>query len=180
MSGAPIKVEIRKADVSDTAAVFQLFREVAKNESGIARMEEEITEDYIADIFIKVTENGLMLVGIEPVSENLIATIHASKYGIKIFDHILTSLTIVVHPNFQGKGIGKQMFSAFLQEVQSCRKDIGRIELETRSSNQSSVALYKSVGFIEEGRMKNKTRNKNGVFEDSLLMAWMNPEFSFR
>jgi ribosomal protein S18 acetylase RimI-like enzyme len=173
-----LKVVIRKAESNDADAIFQLYKEVAKFGGGIARVEEEITNEYVSGIFNHTKGSGIMLVGIEPISGNLIAEIHASKYGIQIFDHILTNLTLVVHPDFQGKGIGKQIFRAFLTDIEKERPDIGRVELESRSSNPSAIALYKSLGFVEEGRMKNKTKNKNGSFQDSLLMAWMNPSFN--
>lgn len=169
---------IRKANLGDTGAVFQLYTEVAKF-GGIARTEEEITAGYIQSIYETTAHNGLMLVGFEQVSGNLIAEIHASKYGLKIFDHVLTNLTILVHPNYQGVGVGKQIFNAFLSLVEREWPDIGRVELESRSSNPAAINLYKSLGFVEEGRMKNKTRNKDGSYEDSLLMAWMNPAYKY-
>lgn len=171
-------MQIRKADLNDATAVFQLYKDVAKVEGSIARVEEEITPEYITGIFQTSGKSGLMLVGIEPATGELIAEIHASKYGIRIFDHVLTNLTIVVHPNHQGKKNGKQIFQAFLAEIIHTRTDIGRVELESRSSNPAALALYKSLGFIEEGRMKNKTRNKDGSFEDSVLMAWTNPAYN--
>lgn len=100
------------------------------------------------------------------------------KYGIRIFDHILTHLTIIVHPDHQGKGLGKKILQAFLHEVMENRPDIRRVELESRSSNFRSIGLYKELGFVQEGTMKNKTRNKDGSFEDSILMAWTNPHYT--
>lgn len=66
-------------------------------------MEDEITEDYMDAHFLSVEKQGLMLVGTEERSGALVAEIHAVKYWIRIFDHILTNLTIVVHPDYQQK-----------------------------------------------------------------------------
>jgi RimJ/RimL family protein N-acetyltransferase len=118
-----------------------------------------------------------MLVGLDEAGQTIIAEIHAMKYGIRIFDHILTHLTIIVHPDHQGKGLGKKILQAFLNEVMEKRPGIRRVELESRSSNYRSIGLYKHLGFVQEGTMKNKTRNKDGSFEDSILMAWANPNY---
>jgi RimJ/RimL family protein N-acetyltransferase len=168
---------IRKALLKDTAKIYHLYKQVAKNEFGIARMEDEINEQYIQSIIHAAQSEGVMLVGVDEGSQSLIAEIHASKYGLKIFDHILTHLTIIVHPDYQGKGLGKKILQAFLHEVETNHAGIRRVELESRSSNQRSIGLYKQLGFVQEGTMKDKTRNKDGSFEDSILMAWTNPNF---
>lgn len=168
-------MKIRRAVVSDKTSIYSLYREVASTSGGIARVEEEITESYIENLFENVSKEGIMLLAEE--EGQVIAQIHACKYGIRIFDHILTHLTIVVHPAAQGKGVGKRLFNAFLTEIQQNRPDIARVELESRATNSKSIGLYQSVGFVQEGRMKNKTRNRDNSFEDSILMAWSNPNF---
>ncbi|WP_080055234.1 GNAT family N-acetyltransferase [Spirosoma aerolatum] len=167
---------IRKATTIDKDAILQLHREVARISQGIARTEPEITEAYIETLIQTTARQGLMLVAIID-SEAVIAEIHASKYGLRIFDHILTGLTIAVHPAYQGKGIGKKLFQAFLDNVQQLFPEVSRVELESRSSNQKSIGLYQRLGFELEGRMKHKTRNQDGSYEDSLLMAWTKPGF---
>ncbi|MBD2704116.1 GNAT family N-acetyltransferase [Spirosoma sp. BT702] len=164
-------VTIRYGVIQDKSALCELYRDVARISQGIARTEIEITDEYVASLFQSTEKQGLMLVATD-VSNRLVAEIHASKYGIHIFDHILTGLTIAVHPDFQGKGVGKTLFQAFLTEVQVRFPEVLRIELESRASNQKSIGLYRSLGFVQEGTMLNKTRNADGSFEDSLLMAW--------
>ena len=166
---------IKKATRQDADKIGQLHRQVARISQGIARTENELTGLYFDGLFDTIEQHGLMLVAVDDTNQP-IAEIHASKYGIHIFDHILTGLTIVVHPDYQGQGVGKQLFQAFLTEVTKVFPDVTRIELESRVSNERSIGLYRSVGFVEEGRMKNKTRNADGTFEDSVLMAWYRPE----
>jgi len=164
-------MNIRKAALTDQKQLLALYLKVAENPRGIARTVEEIDASYISNLFESVEKNdGLFLVGLD--NRKIVAAILASKYGLKIFDHILSNLTVLVHPNFQGKGFGKQLFLAFLEIIKNERPDILRVELESRSSNQKSLGLYRSIGFQQEGVMKNKTRNLDGGFEDSLLFAW--------
>ena len=171
-------VIIRKATSQDKKAIIELHRNVARISQGIARTEPEITEQYVDGLFRTIENQGLMLVAVSAANQ-VVAEIHASKYGLQIFDHILTGLTIAVHPDYQGKGIGKMLFQSFLEEVQRTFPEVGRVELESRASNQKSIGLYHSLGFVQEGRMKNKTRNVDGSFEHSLLMAWTKPGFGY-
>lgn len=170
---------IRKATTHDLLPLTNLYQEVARISQGIARTEGEVSEQYITNLYQHTSQIGLMLVSIDAETNELVAEMHASKYGLRIFDHILTGLTIVVKPSFQGKGVGKSLFTAFLKEVDENWPEVGRIELESRSTNQRSVGLYKSLGFVQEGRMVNKTRNADGRYEDSLLFARIKPTFYF-
>ncbi len=170
---------IRKATADDLPQLTELYQEVARISQGIARSEAEVSEQYISNLYQQTSQQGLMLVGINVETGELVAEMHASKYGLRIFEHILTSLTIVVKPSYQGRGVGKSLFNAFLREVDENWPEVSRIELESRSTNQKSIGLYQSLGFVQEGRMVNKTRNADGRYEDSLLFARTKPTFFF-
>ncbi|WP_080240562.1 GNAT family N-acetyltransferase [Spirosoma rigui] len=170
---------IRTAVPEDKAELGTLYREVARLSQGIARMEHEITPGYIDSMFEQATQQGLMLVAVDPDSRMIVAEMHASTYGIEIFSHILTNLTIVVKPAYQGRGVGKQLFRTFLNEVDTNWPQIKRIELESRSSNRASIGLYERLGFVQEGTMTNKTRNADGRYEDSLLLARTSTDVTF-
>src|SRR6478735_4321732 len=126
----------RIADINDLNSLIHLYKTVAKTEDGIARLEHEITEDYIKDFLLKSLDSGLIIVGENPTNENeLIASVHAYKKGPKVFDHVLGDLTLVVHPQFQGKKIGRTIFTIFLEEIGHNRPDVGKVELIARESN---------------------------------------------
>ena len=167
-------MQIRTATRQDAKAIGALHRTVAQISQGIARTEPELTSAYFADLFETVRKCGLMLVAVNEAGQ-LIGEIHAAKSGLHIFEHNLMGLTIAVHPDHQGKGVGKQLFRAFFDDVNYHFPEVRRVELESRASNEASIGLYRTVGFVEEGRMKNKTRNADGTFEDSVLMAWYKP-----
>lgn len=166
---------IKECQNDDADSLFELYLKVATNTKGIARSKSEITKPYIIDIIDTSKKGGLHLIGFE--NNVLIAEIHATKYGIQIFNHILTNLTIIIHSDYQSKGYGKRIFEHFLSFIEDNRPDILRVELESRSSNKKSLGLYKSLGFKQEGILKNKTRNSNGDFEDSILYSWFNKNF---
>lgn len=170
------KFIIRQANQNDFFKIFSLYKKVATKTIGIARSSEEITEKYI-DSFMTNAHND----GIELVIENLenknhlIAEIHCLRLTPKIFNHILGNLTIVVDPDFHGKGIGKLIFNKLLELI-SERKDILRVELVCRETNIKGIELYKKLGFEIEGVMKNRTLTANNI-ESDYIMAWFNPNF---
>jgi putative acetyltransferase len=173
-------MHIRTAEPDDLARLQILYQTIAGQEGGIARLESEITAEYIQGILTKSLASGLMVVALHPDDpEQLIGAIHAYKVGLQVFDHVLSELTLVVHPQFQGKKIGRTLFTIFLEEVGRNRPDIGRVELITRESNQKAIALYQSLGFLIEGRLEMRVRTTARVYEADIPMAWQNPNFEF-
>jgi RimJ/RimL family protein N-acetyltransferase len=80
-------------------------------------------------------------------------------------------LTIVVHPGMLGRGIGSALLGHLLEwAAQDAR--VMKVELRVRSTNTRAIALYKKLGFVEEGRFRRRLRLEDGTFIDDLTMAW--------
>jgi hypothetical protein len=56
----------RTADIDDFHKIKSLYKEVAKHEGGIARLEHEITDDYILNFIKKSLASGLIIVAEHP------------------------------------------------------------------------------------------------------------------
>ena len=170
----------RTATIEDLDRIIKLYQIVARTEGGIARGENEITQEYITNFLEKSLSNGLIIVGENPGDENeLIAEIHAYKAGIQVFDHVLGDLTLVVHPDFQRKKLGRTILTIFLDEVARNRPDVGKVELIARESNERAIALYQSLGFLIEGRLEMRIRTPDRHYEADIPMGWQNPNFEF-
>jgi ribosomal protein S18 acetylase RimI-like enzyme len=168
---------VRFVKTADENKIRLLYQEVATGSGGIAREADEITPDYIANNLQKALKNGIGLVIDHPQDAGrLIAEIHCSKPEPRSFDHVLSDLTVVVHPDFQGKGLGRLLFTTLLQHIKSNRPDILRVELITKESNNRAIALYQQTGFVIEGRFE-KRINSKGVLEADIPMAWFNSGF---
>ena len=89
---------------------------------------------------------------------------------IKQFSHVWWDLTIAVDPAYQGKGIGRGLFVALIAAAR-VSGDVARIELFCRKGNHGAIALYKSLGFVIEGRLSGRVRLKDGGFEDDLVLG---------
>ena len=69
-----------------------------------------------------------------------------------VFAHI-GSLGIGVLAPYRGQGVGKALMKTALQNAKL--KGLTRIELTVREHNLSAIALYKKLGFEQEGVHKN-------------------------
>ena len=173
-------MHIRTAANEDLPLIIHLYQQVARQERGLARNEHEITEDYVRTFLTKSIESGLILVAEHPENpEILIGEMHAYTATPAVFRHVLSHLTIAVHPDFQGKNIGRTLFTIFLEEVGLNRPDIGRVELIARESNTRAIKFYQSFGFQIEGRLEMRIKTREGNYEADIPMAWQNPNFDF-
>lgn len=59
-------------------------------------------------------------------------------------------ITIAVHPNFRGRGVGQRLMDAVLRHLHHERATA--LFLEVDESNGSALQLYKRFGFVEVGR----------------------------
>jgi ribosomal protein S18 acetylase RimI-like enzyme len=171
-------MQYRTANIDDLHRLVKLYKIVARTEGGIARLEDEITEGYVKGFIEKSLDNGLIIVGEHPNDSNeLIAAIHAYKPAIRVFDHVLTDLTIVAHPEFQGKKIGRTILTIFLEEISRNRPDVGRVELIARETNKKAIQLYQSLGFLIEGRLEMRIKTSDRHYEADIPMGWQNPNY---
>jgi GNAT superfamily N-acetyltransferase len=172
-------MHFRTAVETDAEKIKSLYKTVANSGDGIARKEHEVTTEYVEAFVRKSMDNGLIIVGEHPEDpEQLVAEIHAYKSGIDVFAHVLGELTIVVHPDFQRKKLGRTIFTIFLEEIVRNRPDILKVELIARESNGRAIRLYESLGFLIEGRLEMRIKTADGHFEADIPMGWENPNFS--
>jgi ribosomal protein S18 acetylase RimI-like enzyme len=164
---------IRTARPDDHDRILQLYRAVATVPNGIARTPEEVSEAYISGFMQKAAADGIELV-CERDGE-IVGEIHASRVGIASLAHLLTDLTIAVAPQAQGQGVGRQLFRGLLDHVLQHMPHVTRVELYARESNVRARALYVSLGFIEEGRLRARVNNARGEPETDTIMGWLRP-----
>jgi ribosomal protein S18 acetylase RimI-like enzyme len=173
-------MNFRTAVFEDWPKIKVLHLEVSRQKTGIARWEHEVSDDYVKNFMTRALDGGIMIVAEHPQDpEQLIAEIHASKSRIHVFSHLMSELTIAVHPAFQGKKIGRTLFTIFLEEIALNRPDIGKVQLVTRESNVRALRLYESLGFRIEGRLEMQIRTPDGNYEADIPMGWQNPNFEF-
>lgn len=164
---------IRNATATDASAILALYKDVARVPDGIARTPDEVTDHYIDGFMRKAAADGIELVA--EIDGAIVGEIHASRVGIASLAHLLTDLTIAVAPAAQGQGVGRALFQGMLDRVLHQMPHITRIELFARDSNGRARALYASLGFVEEGRLRARVNNARGEAETDTVMGWLRP-----
>jgi RimJ/RimL family protein N-acetyltransferase len=76
-------------------------------------------------------------------------------------------------PSHRGSGGGQMLIEAALAERPD---DVHKIELEVFPENEAAVALYRKLGFQEEGLRRSHYRRKDGSLRSALIMARLFPE----
>lgn len=159
-------IEIRPATRADAACLLALHLAAAAGASGLAREPDEIDLAYIeafldkAAIALGAFEDGV-----------LAGEIHVMRMGPRQFQHVLTELTVAVHPAFQGRGVGVQLFEALFAEAARLTPKIERIELMVREGHAHARRLYERLGFQVEGRFPRRVRLADGTVETDLAMG---------
>jgi ribosomal protein S18 acetylase RimI-like enzyme len=165
-------VQLRAGRRDDAVAIQHLYETVAASSGGIARTAAEVTRDYVNEFVAHSLERGFLIVAERSGITGLAGELHAYRSDLRNFAHVLGDLTVAVHPDAQGQGIGRMLFTWLLDDVRSNYADILRVELVTQESNVRALRLYESLGFVREGRLEGRIRNPTGGMEADIPMAW--------
>ncbi len=88
--------------------------------------------------------------------------------------HHVASLSIAVAADARGRGIGRRLMERAI--AWSKRVGIEKLVLSVYPNNEAAISLYRSFGFIDEGRLARHSRKSYG-YEDEILMAvWIGSE----
>jgi L-phenylalanine/L-methionine N-acetyltransferase len=82
-------------------------------------------------------------------------------------------LGIGIVSDWQGRGVGRQLIARLLDWADNWA-GILRVELTVDADNDRAIALYRAMGFVEEGRHRAYAL-KNGRYVDALFMARLHP-----
>jgi ribosomal protein S18 acetylase RimI-like enzyme len=82
------------------------------------------------------------------------------------------SLGMGLLPEFRGKRLGESLFTACLGLAGAA--GVTRVELEVREDNLPAIALYKRLGFIQEG-VKQRGMRVHGEYVNTIAMGLLLP-----
>jgi putative acetyltransferase len=165
------EISIRRSSAADVDAIVGLYQTVGHAGGGLARTPAEVTRGYVGDFLEAAIAGGVALVATDN-DGNVVGEIHARPLGPHAFAHVLGDLTIAVHPDWQGRGIGRNIFEALLDIVRKDMPHLLRVELKSRETNAGAIAMYESLGFEREGRMIDRVMLSDGSLDADIPMAW--------
>lgn len=161
---------IRTANLEDASRTLQIQKEVVEEGVFLTTSSDEFDKtveqqrDWMEKILANdketmlVAETSKGIVGwIVFFSQNRIRLSHTGSFGM------------MIDKNFRGKGIGKLLIKGLLDWAES-NPLIEKVSLGVFSTNERAIALYKRMGFIEEGRKIKEFKMDNGDYVDDILM----------
>ncbi|HPH81653.1 MAG TPA: GNAT family N-acetyltransferase [Flavobacteriales bacterium] len=164
---------IRQATSDDVFLIFDLYLQVTAQDHGLARSFQEINLEYICHFSERAQKKGIQLLLINPKNPNqILGEIHACPSETNVFKHVLSDVTLVVHPSIQSQGWGRRLFQYLIDQVIHDHLHITRIELFCRESNTRAIKLYEQLGFLQEGRFENRIALDEHNFEADIPLAW--------
>jgi putative acetyltransferase len=163
---------IREAVPDDAPILAAAEREIAIMPGRLASRPEELLDENFREKIIALSqdESGLYLV-IETEGE-IVGHAFLEPHKLAATSHVV-SLTIAIHEGCQGKGYGRALMQKLIDWTKAHPR-IEKFELQVRSGNQKAIALYKSFGFIEEGRkIKRLKYGPNKYLDDIYMALWV-------
>ncbi|MEN9560290.1 MAG: hypothetical protein RLZZ502_1501 [Pseudomonadota bacterium] len=160
-------VIVRPSQLSDIASFWSYIDTVARERLYFGLVEARPLPDtakFIAECvsagdrqFVAYDEDrGQVVGGADWHAETMVGFTHSCDLGIGLLQA------------YRGQGLGTQLLEACLAGAR--RTGFERMQLSTYSHNTPAIALYKKMGFIEEGRQV-RARFLDGMYSDKILMA---------
>jgi ribosomal protein S18 acetylase RimI-like enzyme len=162
-------IRYRLAQDADLESLFAMIKAVSAEGQGLIRYNDEITPDYVIGLLRYNGPKGLLMVAED--RGDILGFIGAKIPDIERLRHTLSDITLAVSPKAQGCGIGRGLFSRFIAAALATFPELRRLELYCRADNGRAVALYQSLGFVIEGRLKGRLTDRDGATADDVIMG---------
>ena len=161
-------MNIRQATTKDAASILQylaaFWADGCKTiiyRSSLPSLQDEInwlTQRDGEDGVVFIAEQDDKIVGlIDTLIPNIEEFKHTCEFGMSVLAAA------------RNQGIGRGLIQHLLNWTMI--RYICNVELNVFSNNQAAIALYASLGFVEDGRRKNAVRLPDGTFCDLIHMT---------
>lgn len=165
---------LRRARPDDAPALAAAQRLIALIPGRLASRPDEIDPAALRDLIVELAAHPRGLFLVAERADALVGHAYLEPLWLAATSHVVR-LTIAVHEGSQHQGIGRMLMTELLAWARS-NPGVEKVELQVRSSNAPALALYGSLGFIEEGRKTRRLKLGPGQYVDDVYMAlWVGP-----
>lgn len=164
-----MNTKIRKATVEDAHAIVTAEKEIAATPGYFCSQPCELNEQNVIKTITSMAESQKGIYLVVECDGKIVGHAFLAPLPLKSICHV-AQLSIGVHHGSQEKGIGTALMQELIAWAKQSRT-VEKIELNVRASNSRAIALYKKMGFVEEGRLKNRVKVNENHYIDDVLMA---------
>lgn len=165
---------IRNARPEDAPRLAAAERAIARVPGMLASRPDEIADDSVRRMIVDLAERGRGVYLVAERAGTIVGHALLEPLSLAVTSHVVR-LTIAVHEGHQGQGVGRALMNELLRWARSSPR-VEKVELQVRSSNDRAIALYRSLGFVEEGRKTRRLKLGPDAYLDDIYMAlWVGP-----
>ncbi|HEX6399128.1 MAG TPA: GNAT family N-acetyltransferase [Actinomycetota bacterium] len=161
-------VVIRRATARDAHAFHDFWRAIVEEERFVRT--ESVREPVRAFRRRFRRRDGSEIHLLAFRDDRLVGHVTIERDRHPVTRHVGT-LAIAVAAEERGRGIGRHLMEAGL----AWARDVGveKVVLSVYPHNEVAIALYRSFGFVEEGRLARHSRKSYGYEDEILMAAWI-------
>ena len=166
-------MDIRDATENDIEAIADIYRAYVR--TSIATLEEhEPSMDALRSEYSGVLSSGSpFIVGVERVTNKLCGSAYIGTFDDRSGYKFTAEDSIYLHPDYCGKGLGKQLLKALLAKIKATSTTtqvIAKMSIapEQRVEDHPSCRLHMAFGFRHVGRLT-KVGYKFGKWVDVVI-----------
>jgi RimJ/RimL family protein N-acetyltransferase len=150
---------VRQARAGDAAAMAELFAAVARERDGIAT-EPPVDIAERTALFERSAVGSVVAVA----SGRVVGMIH-----VEVSRHGFGEFGMLVSRDWRRHGVGSALVRAAIDWAAG--RGLHKLCLEVFAHNTAAIALYRKLGFVEEGRRARQYRRASGELWDSIVMG---------
>lgn len=169
------EIVIRRWELQDIPGLYRLMQAVFQEGKGMLTKVLPLTmEDLFREWHMQLSENQATFVALAgEQKDQVIGWSRGERRSLPSLRHSAI-LWLGVAESFRSKGIGAEL----IRESFTWAKEQGieRLELGVRGSNRAAQALYKKMGFQEEGRKIRAIKTESGYEDDIWMCAYIGKE----
>ena len=163
-------VIIRQAKLEDAEAVLNIQRDVILEDQYLITTPEEFhnSVEQQRDWLQKILDNNRETLLVAEQNSKVVGWIVFQSPNRNRLAHT-GSFGMMIQKEYRSLGIGKRLINELLDWAKK-NPFIEKVSLGVLSTNHRAIALYKSMGFTEEGRKINEIKIKENEYVDDILM----------